>query len=1100
MRNRGRGSRIIPNKLCVFIRGGTVRWSHGDGLGALAITSENLSDWADRYGKAVIARQPELLRDIGMEMLTTLGQGWDLLTWVNGPDPELEIQAASQAARGSLDDVLTRAPWELLATDKGYLAGDDKRPFVVARRLGEAGQAWPPESRDFSLLFMAASPDGASVLDHEAEEAAILQATTGTTPNAAQTYLVVEELGGRAPMRDRVAHEGPFEAVHLSCHGGIDEDLGPFLALEAEDGALDPTPPGELLDAFVPKKPPLVFVSACLTAAVAPDIPHAPPRSGGRQNTPDGNGDRDTRGISAVTESYVTALAGAGVANVVGWDGSVADIDAIDFAEVFYDALARGETVPQAAALARRAVLEIGMRDPPRGQDWHLARVYLGAGGGGPLIERDMPERQRPPVRPAFLDPDQDRVPVATPEEFVGRRKEIQRVIRAFGSNNPRPALLYGMGNLGKSSLAARVAQRLTHLHTIVLHERYAALDVLTEVLKAVPPQQRQGMRDIWAPQVLASDAALGLALEDMLKGVLREHPILLIADDLEQQVLEAPVAGKPAVEPRSDEFRAVLAAILTAFRASPGRSRLLMTSRYSFRVPDDGRDLMAGVEVINLNPMNERDRQKQWSALARRAGGAGLSIAAGSDADAALKRAERFVAARASALDAAAGNPGLQDILTKPLLNGDAEIDAVEKAITEVQNFRATGRVPTEASAAQEFFARVTMETYRNALTAAEARALSATALFSENIPVPRPALRAAIEAVGVDAAEPALDRLLALGLLDDLGAMFNHPHAATNPLARPLAAALTEAKTKDLATRVAPELAGIWRNEDGGIPRSALVAEVARLALKGDVDPATLDAAANAGARWLFHNMHDATTALDAILEPALARLDHIEAVPSAELLMIAFDCGERAGNVDLKLRCLDYAGRTGNQSPDHKASLLLRKADFLHQSGDLDEALECLKEARVLFSKAGIERDAAIASGKIADILMARGRLDEAEAIRREEELPVFERLGDIREKAVTLGKIADILMARGRLDEAEAIRREEELPVFERLGDIREKAVTQVKLAGDILAQGRPGEAAPLYNEARAVFEAMGMSHYVAIVDERIAALTGAGESA
>jgi hypothetical protein len=53
-------------------------------------------------------------------------------------------------------------------------------------------------------------------------------------------------------------------------------------------------------------------------------------------------------------------------------------------------------------------------------------------------------------------------------------------------------------------------------------------------------------------------------------------------------------------------------------------------------------------------------------------------------------------------------------------------------------------------------------------------------------------------------------------------------------------------------------------------------------------------------------------------------------------------------------------------------------------------------------------------------------------------REEELPVYQKLGAIRERAVTMGKIADILAARGQLDEALRIRREEELPVYQKLG--------------------------------------------------------------
>jgi hypothetical protein len=56
-----------------------------------------------------------------------------------------------------------------------------------------------------------------------------------------------------------------------------------------------------------------------------------------------------------------------------------------------------------------------------------------------------------------------------------------------------------------------------------------------------------------------------------------------------------------------------------------------------------------------------------------------------------------------------------------------------------------------------------------------------------------------------------------------------------------------------------------------------------------------------------------------------------------------------------------------------------------------------------------------------GKITDILQARGELDEALRIRREEQLPVFERLGEARERSVTLSKIAGCLLAAGGLSQ-------------------------------------------------------------------------------
>ena len=84
-----------------------------------------------------------------------------------------------------------------------------------------------------------------------------------------------------------------------------------------------------------------------------------------------------------------------------------------------------------------------------------------------------------------------------------------------------------------------------------------------------------------------------------------------------------------------------------------------------------------------------------------------------------------------------------------------------------------------------------------------------------------------------------------------------------------------------------------------------------------------------------------------------------------------------------------------------------------------------------------------------------MQARGDLDQAVKIRREDELPVYERLGDVRERAVNMGKIADILQARGDLDQALKIHREDELPVFERLGDVHSRAATLYKIVDVLL---------------------------------------------
>ena len=57
---------------------------------------------------------------------------------------------------------------------------------------------------------------------------------------------------------------------------------------------------------------------------------------------------------------------------------------------------------------------------------------------------------------------------------------------------------------------------------------------------------------------------------------------------------------------------------------------------------------------------------------------------------------------------------------------------------------------------------------------------------------------------------------------------------------------------------------------------------------------------------------------------------------------------------------------------------------------------------------------------------------------------------------------MGKIADILQARGQLDEALKIRNEEELPVYDRLSDVRSLLVGRANLAMTLLQRAKDGD--------------------------------------
>ena len=241
------------------------------------------------------------------------------------------------------------------------------------------------------------------------------------------------------------------------------------------------------------------------------------------------------------------------------------------------------------------------------------------------------------------------------------------------------------MGALGKSSLAARVQNRMPRHHPAVIFERYDALAIFDQVLEALDPQIQAAEKTRWREQVRADPTGLGLALQSWLSGPLDERPVLLIIDDLER-ILETPSQSDLAtgVIPA---YRQALVGVLTAFDRASTQSRLLLTSRYEFRLPDGrGGDLAQGLVRVPLKPMAERERMKQWRAAERVAGRETTE----------LDEAKGALLYRA--LQAASGNPGLQAVLTRPILAG--ELAAADEALGQIDVYRKTGAPPAEIEA----------------------------------------------------------------------------------------------------------------------------------------------------------------------------------------------------------------------------------------------------------------------------------------------------------------------------------------------------------------------------------------------------------------
>ncbi|HHP7245837.1 MAG TPA: CHAT domain-containing protein, partial [Elainellaceae cyanobacterium] len=507
----------------------------------------------------------------------TVGQ--KLFNWIDGSDRWLLTLMRPYLNRGegiilamSAKGTLGHLPWELLHDGNSFLM--QRLPAVVPIRWVGDGQALTPltkqeqpENRALQVLFMATSPrDIKPVLDFEREEAQILTATA-RQPLA----LVVEESGSLEELGYRVEDygKGYFDVLHLTGHATIQADQTRFIT-ETHTGDADYSSATDIARELQFQMPKLVFLSGCRTGQAA-----------------------DAGAVPSMAEELLQQ----GASVVLGWGQTVLDTDATAAAAALYQGLSSGKALTEAIALTYQALIEQEARD------WHLLRLYAKSTLPGALVT---PPRRRgrqfaPPasVSTQFLDPDTQQVKVANRESFVGRRRQLQNCLRALieAPNQEIGVLIHGMGGLGKSSLAARICDRLPAYERVVW---VGLIDEDSLVKKLAEKLDDQALR----ANLERNDEELKYRLRSLFRAT-PSTSFLLVLDDFEVN-LEARNQSYVPTEAAST----VLNALVWAIQESPPHG-LILTSRYDF----DSTALRAFYKQP-LDALHGADLQKKCSRL----------------------------------------------------------------------------------------------------------------------------------------------------------------------------------------------------------------------------------------------------------------------------------------------------------------------------------------------------------------------------------------------------------------------------------------------------------------------------------------------------
>ncbi|KPA15238.1 ATPase domain protein, prokaryote domain protein [Candidatus Magnetomorum sp. HK-1] len=923
-------------------------------------------------------------------------------------------------------------PWELLAKSGHFLAEDPYIQYCPIRRIGKPSMPGPPSDFRLSTVFMAAAPYGCAVIAYEEEEAALIEAT-----ETVGIDLVIVESGELSRLAETMYREKPVDVLHISCHGEKSvHSSETFLFFEDEKGDVHKITPKELSQILSHNNPRMLFLSSCMTST-----PHES------------------------LNSFSSEMIKLGIPAVLGWAGKVSDSDATLFSSYFYKQLSQGHSIENSTAIARNFLFSSQKVSNPS-RYWHMPRLYIGKSGGGVLSAGQKSRRITQLDRgfKEFLDAKGFRIPVAGRNEFVGRRREIQKILKIFRINKKSGVVIHGFARIGKSSLAARIANRMIDHKVIVIYGHYDAPAILKAFVDSLSIYHVKEIVDKYLSIVRTDPTQFRFALRELLEGPCREigestKPILLIIDDLEQILV---LSEKTGIHQFKPEFIDIFQSLIQAFNNAQTLSKLLITSRYRFNLPSyRGTEASDQLFFLHLPPLNLYEGRKLASAKLRN-----------------LNEKKYYFKPNIveKSINVASGNPGVLDLLLSLGIENQDE-ESFMRILHEMESYMQKGLKPNE-EILSDFVNSLAINNLINSLSNAEIELLKISNLF--NIPIPVDVFLH----LEINVDDKFAEKLISLGLWDTYQDIVNPDQIAVaiNSLVKPNTELLTDDEKVSLAKTIIRKLFECW---GGALDRNRPAIadyELTRLGILAN-NPDILSTTTKPALIWLKKHFNYRLAAQFA--RESIAILDKEGFQVNPTLLSEASECCHQVGDVykarefisrSLNILSSDRDREKDKHNDKEFASASLRYGRILVQSGNLEEAIACFEQSIQIFEKLGDSNNMSVALGDIARLRTDKGELDEALRLHKER-LDIFETLGNTLERAVTLGDIARIRVVRGDVDEALRIH-EEVLQIFESIGDKRSRAITLGDIARIRVSKGEVDEALRLHVERLLIFEELG----------------------
>lgn len=971
----------------------------GNGSAELRYYFDNPNAYAPRQLK--MAEIEPLITAAETDYYTTLPAdlvrtGQKLFNWLDSADRFLAT-AIDEAPKNvllvlaiSTTGKLGHLPWETLHDGKSFLVESHSPRIVPVRWTDKKAASYPISNRALRVLFMATSPhDSKSPLDFEREEALILDATSKKP-----LILTVEESGNLKELREIITTfpDDELDVFHLTGHATHTKD-GPQFVMESDIGTTELATGAEIAKALH-NKPKLVFLSGCRTgqAMNAGDVP-----------------------------SMAETLLNHGFTAVLGWGRSVLETDASQAAAALYHELSSGESPAHALAATYEKLIE------EKARHWHLLRLYVIGGMPKPLVT-PLRTKGRQAAVPAsvatrFLDADH-KIKVPKREDFVGRRRVLQRCLKVLKYETDKlGVVLHGMGGLGKSSLAARMCDRLHEEFTVVAW--FGRIDQHSLVNKLAEQIQNKGLRET----LLDPKTELKFKLWPVFEQI--EKPFLLVLDDFEQnfEMHGSNLKWRDGLPVLSVDAAEVLNALAFAISQTNGRHRVIVTSRYEFAIE--------AASQFHVEPTLDGLRDADWRKKIRR-------LEAGKTIAPALKDA------REHAIRVADGNPRLLEWLFKLLTESKLDLETI---LNEMDKKEAEFR---ESILAAELLKQ----------QAAGLRQVLARALIFDH-PVPKEAIDAIC--TDISSVDQHLERAAALGLIEITVLPGDVVHYRVPRILLPLLKLEQPADQKALCQKATAALYQFWWKEKKAETEHQTL-EILRLAILGQEKEIAVELTDRLASHWVKNRSYfkEAYTLckLTLIIAPNAFSLLH-------NLARAEFSLGHHKEAYEHNNLALTNCPETEIKK---RAAILYHSALLEHSLGNVDKAFDLCQRVLKITENIGDTEGTGATLHQIAILCTQLGRLEDALGFYNKS-LALKEEDGDSQGKAATLHQIAILYVEQGKVTDALKLFNQS-LKIADDIGDNQGKAATLNELARLFAQQGDIEKALRLYNQSLKIKEQIG----------------------